>query len=229
LFAKQLLHESTLPIEAVALASGFNAAKPMQSHLKQHTGLSPSQIRKAKSLSAHNHGETITVLLSYRPPYNWVYVRDFFKLRALHSNEIVEENSISKALDVEGRTVRFCAVHEAENNRFKVHFDLSDISVLKASIRLLRKMLDLDSDTVFIQQSIKQSGLPEDLLTHGIRLPSVINRFEAGCRAIIGQQVTVKAGYWANVNLLSGKMVMLMKHFTHLLGQSKWRMLICPS
>lgn len=201
LFAKQLLHESTLPIEEVALASGFNAAKPMQSHLKQHTGLSPSQIRKAKSFSKHNDGETITVLLSYRPPYNWAYVRDFFDIRALQSNEIVTQNSISKALEIAGKAVRFCAVHEGEHNRFRVYFDLSDISVLKPSIRMVRKMLDLDSDATFIQQGIKQSGVPEGLLTHGIRLPSIINRFEAGCRAIIGQQVTVKAAI-GQLNLL---------------------------
>ncbi len=201
LFAKQLLHESALPIEEVALASGFNAAKPMQSHLKQHTGLSPSQIRKAKSLGATKDSGTINVLLSYRPPYNWEYVREFFKTRELQSNEIVDEMSISKAVEIDGKNVRFRAVHEADHHRFRVYFELSDISVLKASIQLVRKMLDLDSDIAFIQQAIKQSGVPEELLTHGIRLPSVINRFEAGCRAIIGQQVTVKAAI-GQLNLL---------------------------
>ncbi|MFT5276693.1 MAG: methylphosphotriester-DNA--protein-cysteine methyltransferase, partial [Granulosicoccus sp.] len=41
LFAKQLLHESTLPIEQVAHACGFNAAKPLQHHMKVNTGLTP--------------------------------------------------------------------------------------------------------------------------------------------------------------------------------------------
>ncbi|MDK2765498.1 MAG: DNA-3-methyladenine glycosylase 2 family protein, partial [Alteromonas macleodii] len=36
-------------------------------------------------------------------------------------------------------------------------------------------------------------GLPPSKLTHGLRLPSAWSVFESGCRAIVGQQVSVKA------------------------------------
>ncbi len=201
LFAKQLLHESTLPIEQVAHACGFNAAKPLQHHMKANTGLTPSQIRRANSLKGGNEGSEIIVYLSYRPPYQWSHIQAFFKLREIHSNEFVDDSSISKVIKVGGQNVLFKALHQAEQNRFEVRFLLSDLSVLKGSIGVVKKMLDLSCDPHAIASSLKQSGMPESMLRSGIRLPGINDRFEAGCRAIVGQQVTVKAAI-GQLNLL---------------------------
>ena len=142
LFAKQLLHESTLPIEQVAHACGFNAAKPLQHHMKVNTGLTPSQIRRANSFKGGNEGSEIIVYLSYRPPYQWSHIQAFFKLREIHSNEFVDDSSISKVIKVGGQNVLFKALHQAEQNRFEVSFLLNDYL-------LIGMILTFRTDTLF--------------------------------------------------------------------------------
>lgn len=48
LFAKQLLHNSQLPITDIALASGFNSVRRFNDCFKKQLKLTPTQIRKAK-------------------------------------------------------------------------------------------------------------------------------------------------------------------------------------
>ena len=201
LFAKQLLHESNLPIEQVAHACGFSAAKPLQHHMKLTTGLTPSQIRRTGKTKTEIEASNVTVYLSYRPPYQWQHIRDFFTLREIQSNEKVEDDSISKMLRLGDDKVFFHAKHEAEKHRFAVRFTLSNLSLLKDSIASVQKMLDLNCEPLAIYESLQHSGLPASYILNGLRLPGIIDRFEAGCRAIVGQQVTVKAAI-GQLNLL---------------------------
>ncbi|MFT6087652.1 MAG: AraC family transcriptional regulator of adaptative response / DNA-3-methyladenine glycosylase II [Glaciecola sp.] len=201
LFAKQLLHESCLPIEQVAQASGFNAAKPLQHHMKVTTGLTPSQIRRFTTLKSQAKSTNVTVYLCYRPPYQWQHIRDFYKLREIGANEKIGENSICKVLRLGDSHVLFNALHQSQNNRFEVTFSLVDLRLLKGSIAAVKKMLDLNCEPEAIYDSLVDAGLPSSLILNGLRLPGVIDKFEAGCRAIVGQQVTVKAAI-GQLNLL---------------------------
>jgi len=201
LFAKQLLHESSLPIEQVAQACGFNAAKPLQHHMKLTTGLTPSQIRRSNRAKAETEASKVTIHLSYRPPYQWQHIRDFFKLRQIESNEKVENDSICKVLRFGESSVLFHAVHQPENNRFEVTFSLTDLRLLKAGIAALKKMLDLNCEPNAINDALIQAGMPPQQVLNGLRLPGIIDKFEAGCRAIVGQQVSVKAAI-GQLNLL---------------------------
>lgn len=201
LFAKQLLHESSLPIEQVAQACGFNAAKPLQHHMKLNTGLTPSQIRRSNRAKAETESSKITIHLSYRPPYQWQHIRDFFTLRQIESNEKIDHDSICKVLRLGGSSVLFHAVHQPEKNRFEVTFSLTDLRLLKAGIAALKKMLDLNCEPTAIHDALLQAGMPPENVSNGLRLPGIIDKFEAGCRAIVGQQVSVKAAI-GQLNLL---------------------------
>jgi AraC family transcriptional regulator of adaptative response / DNA-3-methyladenine glycosylase II len=201
LFAKQLLHESFLSIEQVAYAGGFNAAKPLQHHMKLTTGLTPSQIRRSATLKSQTKSSDVKVYLSYRPPYQWQHIRDFYKLREIGGNEKINENSICKVLRLGDNQVFFNAKHQPKSNRFEVTFSLCDLSLLKDGIAAVKKMLDLHCEPEAIYDSLAQSGLPSSYILNGLRLPGVIDKFEAGCRAIVGQQVTVKAAI-GQLNLL---------------------------
>jgi AraC family transcriptional regulator of adaptative response / DNA-3-methyladenine glycosylase II len=201
LFAKQLLHESGLPIERIAQACGFNAAKPLQHHMKLNTGLTPSQIRRSNTAKTETEASKVTIHLSYRPPYQWQHIRDFFKRRQIESNEKVENDSISKVLRFGENRVLFQAVHQPEKNRFEVTFSLTDLRLLKVGIAALKKMLDLNCEPNAIHEALIQAGMPPQSVLNGLRLPGIIDKFEAGCRAIIGQQVSVKAAI-GQLNLL---------------------------
>jgi AraC family transcriptional regulator of adaptative response / DNA-3-methyladenine glycosylase II len=201
LFAKQLLHDSYLSIEQVAHACGFNAAKPLQHHMKLTTGLTPSQIRRSTTLKSQTRSSDVAVYLSYRPPYQWAHIRDFYKLREIGANERIHDNSMCKVLRIGDNHLFFNAKHQPHNNRFEVIFSLSDLRLLKDGIAAVKKILDLNCDPEAIYNSLTHAGLPSSYILNGLRLPGIIDKFEAGCRAIVGQQVTVKAAI-RQLNLL---------------------------
>ena len=189
LFAKQLLHESSLPIEQVAQASGFTCSRRLQENMKNSLNLTPRQIRREK----RQENGTLHIQLSYRPPYSWVQIRDFLAVRAIDGVERVAADSYARTFVKDGAKGWFEACHNPDKCLFDVALKLEDASKLKTVITEIRRILDLDAEPLVIQESLKNSGLAEKEIVQGIRIPGVWSVFEAGCRAILGQQISVKA------------------------------------
>ena len=65
LFAKQLLHQTQLPITQVALASGFNSIRRFNDCFQSQLSLTPSQARKSENIVSN----ILKLQLYYRPHY----------------------------------------------------------------------------------------------------------------------------------------------------------------
>jgi len=189
LFAKQLLHQSALSIEQVAQASGFASARRLQDNIKQLTGLSPRQIRRDKVSST----QTITVQLAFRPPYNWQHIKGFFDMRAIPEMEQVTGDSYARTFHIGQDKGWFCARFVPQKQHFAVQLELDNICHLKVTLQNIRRILDLDADISVIQSRLVSSGISHSELRQGLRLPGIWDTFEAGCRAILGQQISVSA------------------------------------
>lgn len=210
LFAKQLLHASAMTIEQVAQASGFSSSRRLQDNMRKHIGLTPKQVRrKPKAQSTR-----LTFSLSFRPPYHWPMVRDFLAVRAVDSIERIEEDSYSRTYSLGQYNGWFEARYEQEKRAFDVTLEINEVTGLRKVLTNIRRILDLDADPTLIEQSLKDAGLPDNLICHGLRLPGVWDPFESGCRAILGQQISVKAA----INLLSGLVKHLGKPVAHGMG-----------
>lgn len=192
LFAKQLLHQSNLSVEDVAVSVGFNSSRRLQAQIKRVTGLTPKQIR---SRIAPLNEDKITLTLSYRPPYDWAMLRDFLAARAIEPVEIVNETSYSRHFDLFEEDIHgyFTATHQPEKHAFKVAIQLNKPQALQPIVNNIRRILDLDAHPLAIANGLENTGLNKKHITDGLRLPGVWSAFEAGCRAIIGQQISVKA------------------------------------
>jgi AraC family transcriptional regulator of adaptative response / DNA-3-methyladenine glycosylase II len=190
LFAKQLLHQSQLPIEQVAQASGFASSRRLQAQMKKLTALSPSQIRQRHK--PFTSGK-IQLRLAFRPPYNWPMVRAFLKARAIAPIESVCSTSYQRLFSCKGQQGSVKATFNEAANTFDVALALPDMSAMTHVINNLRRVLDLDADPAHIHSHLIATGLRPAKLTAGIRLPGVWSQFEAGCRAIVGQQISVTA------------------------------------
>ncbi len=190
--AKQLLHQTQLSVEDIAQAVGFNSSRSLQTHMRNKLAISPSQIRRNRTIQA---SEEIQVELSYRPPYDWKGMRDFLSLRAIAPLEQVTEDSYSRYFQSPGETgiSRVTATHQGHKNSFSVTLRLTNLNHLVGVISNLRRVLDLDANPLVIHASLRASGLSEDDITQGIRLPGVWSPFEAACRAVVGQQISVSA------------------------------------
>ena len=189
LFAKQLLHESNLPIAHIAHASGFASARRLQHNFKKVTGFTPQQIKQSKN----KQGELISLRLAFRPPFNWEYMQSFFALRVIQGVENITENCYSRSF-ITGTDKGWFSVSPVKNKHYlKVEISLPNIEKLTNVLTNIERIFDLNADTNTIQTQLLRCGVPKDTMVTGLRIPGVWDKFEAGCRAILGQQISVKA------------------------------------
>jgi AraC family transcriptional regulator of adaptative response / DNA-3-methyladenine glycosylase II len=191
LFAKKLLHQTQLPITEVAMASGFNSIRRFNDCFRSQLKLSPSQLRKLGKKST----SSIELQLSYRPPYAWEFVRDFFKARLIPGLEWCDEKSYGRHFNWGDLQGSFTAEHIEHGNLFNISIDISDASQLRAVVNNIRRLLDLDVDIQSVDSCLAEQFTDTDVYTEGARIPGVWNVFEAGVRAILGQQISVKAAH----------------------------------
>src|SRR6202795_1281093 len=69
LFAKQLLHDTHLPMAEVALASGFGSVRRFNETFRNLFRRPPSALRRKGVDTSARDG--VTLRLAYRPPYDW--------------------------------------------------------------------------------------------------------------------------------------------------------------
>ena len=79
LLAKQLIHETRLPMADVALASGFGSIRRFNEIFQRLFDRPPCALRRATAASSRQNGE-VTILLGYRPPYDWATMVAFLRL-----------------------------------------------------------------------------------------------------------------------------------------------------
>lgn len=79
-------------------------------------------------------------------------------------------------------------------------FEIEDVTKLQNLVSDIRRMFDLDADICTVEQHLEYVA-PGLVSSKGIRIPGVWNAWEAGARAILGQQVSVKAAI-GQLNLL---------------------------
>ena len=189
LFAKQLLHQTTLPITDIALTSGFNSIRRFNDCFQSQLGLTPSQIRRSEKTTTGS----VSLQLCYRPPYEWSYLRDFFTTRAIPQLEWCDEKSYGRTFEWQGCSGSFTAQHVESKNRFDLTIELDDVTYLRAIVNNIRRILDLDVDMDAVEQDLQHCFADASLIKSGLRLPGIWSLFEAGVRAILGQQISVVA------------------------------------
>ena len=133
-----------------------------------------------------------TLQLAYRPPYAWERLRDFLAQRSVSGLEWVDENHYGRCFAWQGAKGHFTARHEPRHHRFAVSLELDRLASFKAVVGNIRRILDLDADSAAIEAHLAQAA-PGLKLVEGLRLPGLWSQFEAGIKAILGQQVSVAA------------------------------------
>ena len=147
-------------------------------------------------VSAMNAPITPLVLhLPYQPPWDWAQFHAHFALRRLAGVETLGEAHYRRSLRLDGvpgwMDIRPLAGEPAL--RLELHLDgAADSAPLAARVR---KMFDLDSDPRAVAAHLGADPLLRPLVEAwpGLRLPCAFDPFEQAVRAIVGQQVTVKA------------------------------------
>ncbi|MEZ8542491.1 AlkA N-terminal domain-containing protein [Vibrio splendidus] len=195
MFAKQLLHASSMSITDIGFASGFNSTRRFNDAFLKELQLSPSQIRRTKlSENLSNH-----IQLVFHGPLDWKHLLGFYRRRMIEGAEDVGEDYYKRTVKVNGSKGWFKATL-AKENRLDIEFELDDINQLRSLIANIRRMFDLDVDIAKVEAFFTTID-PNLVAKSGIRIPGVWSAWEAGVRAILGQQVSVTAAI-GQLNLL---------------------------
>lgn len=187
MFAKQLLHTSSMSIGDVSFACGFNSIRRFNDAFKKYLKLTPSQVRKNINTTAPIH----QLSLAFRAPFNWQHMLNFYRRRAINCIEVIEDNSYQRHFILNGAKGWFKATL-GQADVLDITFELDDLTQLQNFVSQLRRLFDLDVDIQSIETQLEQHA-PGLIKDNGLRIPGVWNVWEAGVRAILGQQVSVKA------------------------------------
>jgi AraC family transcriptional regulator of adaptative response / DNA-3-methyladenine glycosylase II len=197
LLAKQLLTETALPATEVAFASGFSSLRRFNDAFNRRYGMPPTRLRRkaTEGKDAVVERQTSTLQLSYRRPYDWKGILAFLAARALKGVEHVTDSSYSRTVQL-GRATGWIRVTQSpKGHALMVEFTHSLTPVLPALLGRVRALFDLNARPDVIAKHLRRDAR----LAHavkanpGMRVPGAFSGFEMGVRAILGQQVTVKA------------------------------------
>jgi AraC family transcriptional regulator, regulatory protein of adaptative response / DNA-3-methyladenine glycosylase II len=204
LLAKQLIHESRLPMTEVAAAAGFGSLRRFNETFQSLFRRPPTALRRssAAEISAGAAGE-VSLLLRYRPPYDWPAMLDFLSARAIPGVENVADGVYARTIGLDGLQ-GVVVVRLAEKNSLHVRVRFPKLSRLPKIIARLRRVFDLAADPDAIAAQLAKDPVLAPLVAArpGLRVPGAWDGFELAMRAVLGQQITVPGAI-----RLAGKLV----------------------
>ena len=141
-------------------------------------------------------GMNMSVLqLTYRPPYDWSGMLAFLKARELKGVEWVTENFYSRTVHLDEHKGWIKVSQITGRNAVMLEFTNSLTPVLPALLSRVQNLFDLNARPDIITRQLGKDKVLAPLVkaNPGMRVPGAFKGFEVGLRAILGQQVTVKA------------------------------------
>ena len=190
--AKQLLHDTTLPMAEIAHASGFASIRRFNALVQSRFGRSPTSLRRA-------HGEsdkrgTFTLRLDYRPPFDWAHLLRFLGDRAMFGVERVDGDTYYRTVAHGDRAAEISVTNDAQRSRL-----LAEVPVELAPLAMqlstkLRQLFDLDARPDVIEKHLVKHAFLAPMVRRqsGTRVPGAFDPFENAVRTVLGQQVTVR-------------------------------------
>jgi AraC family transcriptional regulator of adaptative response / DNA-3-methyladenine glycosylase II len=190
------------PSAAAAEAQGFRpclrcrpelAPAPASAAPTAPTAAAPTPVPADESNS-----DSIRLYLGYRAPYDWHGILAFLGQRAIEGVEAVCDDRYLRTVGLhDGSQIHFgwvTVTNVPSKNALAVTVSSSLLPVLPLVLARVRNLFDLNSDPHQIQQTLRtMSDISPQLPLPGARVPGSFEPFEMAVRAILGQQVTVKA------------------------------------
>ena len=173
------------------MASGFSSLRRFNALMKEHYRMSPTGLRRKAGDSEGS--DAITLRLGYRPPLAWEELISFLGTRAIAGVESIAEGHYRRSVGVEAggipRTGWIEVSHNDRRHALEVRLDGTLLRVIPQILARVKHLFDLSAHPVEITAAL--GTLAQD--RPGLRVPGAFDGFEIAVRAIMGQQITVKA------------------------------------
>src|SRR5438270_12961338 len=102
LFAKQLIHETRMPMTEIALAARFGSVRRFNEVFRRLFDRPPSALRRESAAGSESASAGVTLCLRYRPPYDWNSMLAYLEARAIPGVEIVESGNYQRTIEIDG-------------------------------------------------------------------------------------------------------------------------------
>jgi len=135
------------------------------------------------------------VILSYQPPYDWKSHLAFLAYRSIPGVEVVKENSYARTISMDGIAGHFRVEFGSDSNQIQVEIQFPELKLHYYIIERIKSIFDLYADSEQIDKFLAKDKLLKPMVKKfpGLRVPGCWSGFEVAVRAILGQQITVKA------------------------------------
>ena len=186
LLAKLLLCDSQLAITEIAFASGFASVRQFNSVFKERYNLKPSDLRKNKSKLER----PLKCEIAYRKPFSWDKILGYLAARAVPAVEMVTSDFYARTLRIEKFSGWIKVSRMKDRDTLDVEVSSGLAAVLPAVLFKVRKLFDLNANTQTIEEKLGTLVIAKN---SGLRVPGTCDEFELALRAILNQQISVKA------------------------------------
>lgn len=198
-FAKRLLHDTSLGLAEVAFAAGFQSVRRFNAAFVARFDLPPSALRR--HLFKHEvdiaRRETVTLRLDYRPPLPFAALLQFVEQRAIPHVERADADSgrFWRAVRLGEHTGWVMVEADVKRPALVATVSPSLLGALVPLTQKLRRLFDLDAQPRHIDDVLRRAPALERSVRRlpGLRVPGAFDGFETAVRAVLGQQISVKA------------------------------------
>ncbi len=192
LLAKRLLTDTSMPVTEVAMAAGFGSLRRLNTLFAQRYRMSPTALRRqrVRTRPLDHH----VFRLQTRQPFDFEALLHFFAARAIDRIELVDARSYRRSLALpapDGKTLSgWIEIRRAPRGTgIEARIDARLAAAIPRVLAACKQAFDLNCRPDEVTAALGDLGMSRP----GLRLPGAFDPFELGVRAILGQQVTVKA------------------------------------
>lgn len=190
--ARILIETTGMPFAEVALAAGFSSVRQFNDTIREVFATTPRQLRRSRVNGwSGSQVSTISVRLPFRAPYDARALLRFLGDRTIAGVEVWDGQTYRRALRLP-HGMGVVAV-SSEPDHIACHLRLDALADLQSALQRSRRLLDLDTDSVTIDDTLGADPYLAPLVARrpGLRSPGMVDGTEALVRAVVGQQVSV--------------------------------------
>lgn len=141
----------------------------------------------------------LTAQLDHRTPYRFADLLEFYRARTLEGIELVDSDSYARTVRIAGPDGKaLCGwvrvADDAKEGRLAITMAESLAPCAPQVVERVRRMFDVDRDPHAVEEGLAPLlDIVPAAPVEGTLLPGCFEPFETACRAVLGQQVSVKA------------------------------------
>ena len=210
-FAKQLIDESGLGFTEIAYAAGFGSVRRFNAVFRASYARAPGEMRRGTKVSARARASVvagaaqpssgIALTLPGMTSPEFARLLDFYRARAFAGVEAVDDARYARLIRPGGGDGSFSVQHSG--GALQLHCELQDLAQLPRVVARVKRMFDLDAPQAAVRARLAKDKLLAPALRHAtLRVPCAWDAYELAVRAVLGQQVSVKAA-----TTLAGRLV----------------------